>query len=68
MSQVLPWSRQRLGGEFGDPVPAGVERGELEVVRGPQLVVVAQAVDQVGAHVKPLNKVQLIVRPRYVLM
>ena len=51
---VLPWSRQRLWGEFGDPVPAGVQREELEVVRCPQVVVVAQAVDQVGAHVQPL--------------
>ena len=51
---VLPWSWQRLWAEFGDPVPAGVQGEELEVVGGPQVVVVAQAVDQVGAHVEPL--------------
>ena len=48
---VLPWSWQRLWAELGDPVPAGVQGEELEVVGGPQVVVVAQAVDQVGAHV-----------------
>ena len=57
---VLPRRRQGLGREFGDPVGAGVDGEELEVVGGAEVVVVAQVVNLVRAHVQPLQVMRTV--------